>query len=80
MTADKRRVCLFAVDLYSPDESPADANDNQFIIKKKQLQQKSNWNIFTQLVKKRNSASWMRRLRELCKLKSNLTNNNQDKK
>lgn len=56
MTADKRRVCLFAVDLYSPDESPADANANQFIIKKnqkkKQLEQKSNWNIFTQLVKK----------------------------
>lgn len=34
MTADKRRVCLFADDLYSPDESPADANANQFIIKK----------------------------------------------
>lgn len=35
MTADKRRVCLFADDLYSPDESPADANANQFIIKNK---------------------------------------------
>lgn len=40
MTADKRRVCLFAVDLYSPDESPADQSTNQFIIKKKQKQKK----------------------------------------